>query len=112
MTLAVGLHHVRAARRDQFREGVLGRQILAGGDADVERVRQLRVTLHVLGRQRLFIPEAAHLLVDTPAPQGLITIEYLVGVHHHAPLLACHLEGQLDAAHVFLDQLAPHLDFR
>ena len=60
-------------------------------------MRQLRVTVTLVRRQRLFVPEAAKLLIDTPAAQRFIAIENLVGVHHDAPLLAAKLVGRADA---------------
>ena len=94
----VGLHDVRAAPRDQVGEGIFGVEVLARGDAHVQRLRQLGVAFHILRRQRLLVPEAAHLLVDAPAAQRLVAIEHLVGVHHQAPALAHDIERQCECA--------------
>ena len=61
-------------------------------------------------RQRLFVPEAAQLLIHASAAQRLIAVENLVGVHHHALALAHYVEGQPNAPRVVIKPAAADFD--
>src|SRR3954452_25572736 len=58
----VRLHEIDVAALDQLAETPARRVLLAGGDADVDRVRELRVRLVLVGLERLLEPEDADLL--------------------------------------------------
>ena len=59
----VGLHEVDVGAVDQLAEAPPGRVLLAGRDADVDRVRELGVGLVLVGLERLLEPVDADLLV-------------------------------------------------
>ena len=67
----VGLDHVGAFLQQKIHEGVLVVFVFAGGDAHVERRRQFRIAFVIVRRQRLFIPEAAQLLIDAARAAAL-----------------------------------------
>ena len=58
----VGLDEVDVAALDQLAEAPERRVLLAGGDADVDRVGELGVGLVLVGLERLLEPEDAELL--------------------------------------------------
>ena len=58
----VGLDEVDVAALDQLAEAPERRVLLAGGDADVDRVGELGVGLVLVGQERLLEPEDAELL--------------------------------------------------
>ena len=58
----VGLHEVDVPALDQLAEAPERRVLLAGRDADVDRVGELGVRLVLVGLERLLEPEDADLL--------------------------------------------------
>ena len=107
----VGLDDVGAALVDEVGELVFGVEIFAGGDADVEFVGEFAVAVHVVGHEGLFVPEAAHVLIDAAAAEGFVAVEDLVGVDHDSLAFADGVEGEADAFDVVVEIVAADLDF-
>jgi len=84
--------------------------VLTAGNAHVESRRQLTITFVVIGHDRLFVPEAARLLIDPSPAQRLHAVEGLISIHHDANALSGRLESHLDALHVVIQIEAPYLD--
>ena len=84
--------------------------VLSGGDANVEGMGEFGVTVAIVGREGLLVPEAAHVLVDAAPADGFVAVEDLIGVNHDAALLAAEVEGDANAGDVVVDVAAAHLD--
>ena len=84
--------------------------VLTAGNTHVESRRQFSITFVVVGHDRLFIPEAAQLLIGPAPAQRLHAVEGLISIHHDANALSGRLESHLDALHVVIQIETPDLD--
>jgi hypothetical protein len=106
----IGLNDIDGVAGHEFHETVLSVVVLAGGDAHVEAGGETGERVLSVRWEGLFQPEAAHLLVDAAAAEGLERSEALVGIDHQVTVLASEVAGHADAAHVAIERAVADLN--